>query len=46
MGCSRLAEQGLSSWTFNNWHEPSGQPNDCIVEETCIFIGPNGKVGH
>ena len=33
-----------SSWTFNDWHEPSGQPNDCIVEETCIFIGPNGKV--
>ena len=33
-----------SSWTFSDWHQPSGQPNDCIVPETCVFIGPNGKV--
>ena len=37
---------GLDSirWTFSDWHQPSGQPNDCIVPETCVFIGPNGKV--
>ena len=35
-----------SSWTFSAWHQPSGQPNDCVVEETCIFIGPWGKVCH
>ena len=33
-----------TSWTFSDWHEPSGQPNDCIVDEPCVFIGPNGKV--
>ena len=33
-----------SSWTFSQWHQPSGQPNDCVVEEKCIFIGPSGKV--
>ena len=33
-----------SSWTFTDWHQPSGQPNDCVVKETCIFIGPNAKV--
>ena len=32
------------SWSYSNWHEPSQQPNDCIVPETCIFIGPDGKV--
>ena len=38
--------EGLDSkdWTFTDWHEPSQQPNDCIVPETCIFIGPFGKV--
>ena len=33
-----------STWSFSNWDEKSGQPNDCIVEETCVFIGPHGKV--
>lgn len=37
-------DQDSSKWTFTNWHEPSGQPNDHTVKETCIFIGPNGKV--
>ena len=33
-----------ASWIYSNWHEPSGQPNDCIVDEICVFIGPHGKV--
>lgn len=37
-------ETDLSLWTFTNWDQESGQPNDCIVEETCVFIGPHGKV--
>ena len=32
------------NWNFSDWHQPSQQPNDCVVKETCIFIGPNGKV--
>ena len=35
-----------SFWSFSNWDEKSGQPNDCIVEETCVFIGPHGKVNN
>ena len=36
--------QDSSTWTFSDWHLPSQQPNDCILPETCVFIGPNGKV--
>ena len=43
-GVPQWLSKDSSSWTFSDWHQPSGQPNDCIVTETCIFIGPNGKV--
>ena len=33
-----------TNWNYSNWDENSQQPNDCIVPETCIFIGPHGKV--
>ena len=36
--------QDATTWTFSDWHLPSQQPNDCILPETCVFIGPNGKV--
>ena len=36
--------KNVSSWTYSNWDENSQQPNDCVVPETCIFIGPHGKV--
>lgn len=31
-------------WNFSKWHQASQQPNDCDMEETCIFIGPDGHV--
>ena len=33
-----------ANWTYSNWDENSQQPNDCVVPETCIFIGPHEKV--
>ena len=36
--------KNVSTWTYSNWDEKSQQPNDCVVPETCIFIGPHGKV--
>ena len=42
--CISYYEKDTSNWTFSDWHQPSGQPNDCILPETCVFIGPNGKV--
>ena len=44
--CPSWLSTDTTDWTFSNWDENSQQPNDCVVPETCIFIGPHGKVNY
>ena len=44
--CPSWLSTDTTDWTFSNWDEDSQQPNDCVVPETCIFIGPHGKVNY
>ena len=44
--CPSWLSTDTTDWTFSNWDENSQHPNDCVVPETCIFIGPHGKVSY